>query len=143
MSLDERPAVLVSSTSWTADEDFTILLRALSVYETAAREPDAGLPRLLAIVTGKGGPLRAAFEREAERLERTEDWRFVRARTTWLERDDYPRLLGAADVGVSLHASTSGFDLPMKVVDMFGCGLPVLALDFPACVWACVLFCTC
>ncbi|GAA5840090.1 hypothetical protein JCM11251_000601 [Rhodosporidiobolus azoricus] len=140
--LPSRPALVVSATSWTADEDFTILLRALSVYEKAARacsmgagglrrkEGQAGgkLPRLVVVITGKGAG-KEAFEKEVRDLEA--GWECVRVRTAWLAIEDYPRLLGSADLGVSFHTSTSGIDLPMKVVDMFGCDLPALALDFP------------
>ncbi|KAH9947404.1 mannosyltransferase [Amylocystis lapponica] len=128
----DRPALLVSSTSWTPDEDFGLLLTALALYEQRARDRP-GLPKVFMVVTGKG-PQRAEYMRQIERVQRGEDgaepWRFVRCVSLWLEAEDYPILLGSADLGISLHSSSSALDLPMKVVDMFGCGLPVCALGF-------------
>ncbi|CAD6579915.1 MAG: mannosyltransferase [Cyphobasidiales sp. Tagirdzhanova-0007] len=128
----DRSALLVSSTSWTADEDFSVLLDALGIYEQAANQPNAKLPKVAVLITGKGAN-KASFELSAGRLRKT--WRYVRCSTAWLESDIYPKLLGAADLGISLHSSSSGLDLPMKVVDMFGAGLPVLALDFAWSWW--------
>ncbi|KAJ7651991.1 mannosyltransferase [Mycena polygramma] len=122
---DDRPALLVSSTSWTEDEDFSILLAALGEYD--ARAAGKKLPKLLVILTGKG-PLREKYMKEVGKLQKK--WKSVRCVSMWLDAEDYPVLLGAADLGISLHASSSNLDLPMKVVDMFGCALPVCALDF-------------
>ncbi|XP_024313451.1 UDP-glycosyltransferase TURAN isoform X2 [Brachypodium distachyon] len=131
--------------SWTPDEDFSILLEAALMYDrrvaaTLGEEDsmDEGqlwidikngkqfsYPRLLFIITGKG-PDRKKYEEQVKRLK----LRRVAFRTMWLASEDYPLLLGSADLGVSLHTSSSGLDLPMKVVDMFGCGLPVCAASF-------------
>ncbi|EMP26838.1 Chitobiosyldiphosphodolichol beta-mannosyltransferase [Chelonia mydas] len=100
----ERPALLISSTSWTEDEDFSILLKALE---------------------GKG-PLKKHYNRLIDKMH----FKHIQICTPWLEAEDYPVLLGSADLGVCLHKSSSGLDLPMKVVDMFGCCLPVCAVHF-------------
>ncbi|KAH7921252.1 glycosyltransferase family 33 protein [Leucogyrophana mollusca] len=132
----DRPALLVSSTSWTPDEDFSILLEALKLYEARAREvnqprekrsSDDTLPRVWMVITGKG-PDKEKYMAEVDRLQQS--WEWVRCTSLWLEAEDYPILLGSADLGICLHSSSSALDLPMKIVDMFGCGLPVCALDF-------------
>eukprot|EP01029_Cantina_marsupialis_P014946 TRINITY_DN3274_c0_g1_i3.p1 TRINITY_DN3274_c0_g1~~TRINITY_DN3274_c0_g1_i3.p1 ORF type:complete len:475 (-),score=117.12 TRINITY_DN3274_c0_g1_i3:169-1509(-) len=119
-----RPALLISSTSWTPDEDMGILFDGLCDYDRRA-SVDAALPHVVVAITGKG-PLKEQFEGAFA----AQQWNKVHVVTLWLESEDYPRLLGAADLGVSLHKSSSNLDLPMKVVDMFGCDLPVLAVNF-------------
>ncbi|KAI9782426.1 MAG: mannosyltransferase [Peltula sp. TS41687] len=123
--LSGMTCLLVSSTSWTADEDFSLLLDALVSYSTESRRAPASLPAILAIITGKG-PQQAYYRALISRLNVQNKLTNVTIVTAWLSTSDYAALLGAADLGVSLHVSSSGLDLPMKVVDMFGAGLPVV-----------------
>ncbi|KAM5151922.1 chitobiosyldiphosphodolichol beta-mannosyltransferase [Mantella aurantiaca] len=119
-----RPALLISSTSWTEDEDFNVLLRALQDYDESIRNGNI-LPSVVCVITGKG-PLKEYYCKLIKEL-RLQN---IQICTPWLEAEDYPVLLGSADLGVCLHKSSSGLDLPMKVVDMFGCCLPVCAVNF-------------
>ena len=164
----DRPAILLSSTSWTPDEDFGLLLEALVLYEALVEgqgacgkgggqrsTPEKGasssqnlpLPPLLVLITGRG-PQREMYLKRVRELRMKHVavrgvWlicfcsckglrrmtcmnclrpyvlimssvTLIQVRSLWLEAVDYPLLLGAADLGVSLHASSSGLDLPMK-----------------------------
>jgi beta-1,4-mannosyltransferase len=133
----------VSSTSWTEDEDFDMLLNALlSVNETLSslsELPIATNNRLVVVITGKG-PKKTGFVEKIRDLEEKKKLTVVSIRCVWLESQgklsitttsdpfkihfklcvtlrfiDYPLLLSCADLGVSMHTSTSGLDLPMKV----------------------------
>lgn len=123
--MDQSTKLLVSSTSWTPDEDFSLLLDALVKYSVNAT---ANSPRIIALITGKG-PDKAKYVSQISRLESSSQLSHVKIRTAWLTTEDYAMLLACADLGVCLHMSSSGVDLPMKVVDMFGAGLPVAGYD--------------
>lgn len=120
-----KSRLLVSSTSWTPDEDFSVLLEALINYSELAITTHPHLPEVLVVVTGKG-PQKDAFLTRIKDLKAEEKLEMVTIETAFLSTSDYAKLLGSADLGVSLHTSSSGVDLPMKVVDMFGAGLPVV-----------------
>ena len=126
-----RPALLVSSTSWTPDEDFSVLLEALEKLHTlimnASKSTPSSFPNILVVVTGKG-PQKEYFLPLLHKF--NEQHQYIKIITLWLEASDYPKLLGCATLGVCLHTSTSGLDLPMKVLDMFGCQVPVCAIGF-------------
>ncbi|XP_030753720.1 chitobiosyldiphosphodolichol beta-mannosyltransferase [Sitophilus oryzae] len=123
---ENRPGLLVSSTSWTEDEDFSILFSALQDYENHIRNGNVRkLPNLICFITGKG-----YLKQYYTKIIAKENWEHIKVITPWLDSSDYPLILASADLGICLHTSSSGLDLPMKVVDMFGCCLPVLAYDF-------------
>ena len=123
--------LLVSPTSWTADENLGMFVDALEIYNLSAeRGSDTNeLPPIVAMITGRG-PQRHAFEQRVARNRLP----WVDIRTAWLDADEYPRVLAAADLGMCFHTSASGMDLPMKITDMFGAGIPVCAYDYGACL---------
>jgi len=124
----KAPKLVVSSTSWTLDEDFTMLADALPLIDKACQEHDL---RIVLAITGKdGGTQQKEFLTCVEQL----TLQRVRVKTLFLPFEDYPRFLGSADLGLCLHKSSSKYDLPMKVVDMFGAGLPAVCIRFPTLV---------
>jgi len=76
-------------------------------------------------LTGRG-PLRATFEARVARR----NFKAIAVKTIWLEPAEYPRLIGMADLGLCLHQSSSGLDLPMKLADLRGAAVPVAVYDY-------------
>jgi beta-1,4-mannosyltransferase len=123
-SAPDDAILLVSPTSFSADEDMDMLLDALSLV--ARRSP----ARPIILFATGFGPLRPSFEARARKAA-TGKLRIV---TGWLPEQLYRDLLRAADLGISMHRSASGVDLPMKVVDMIEAGLPAAVFDYGPCL---------
>ncbi len=108
----KRPALIVSSSSWTEDEDFHLLIDALDKYENEYPKSTSELPRLICLLTGKG-PLKHYYED----LFNGKAYKHILVRFVWLDPQDYPLLLGCADLGICFHKSTSktaAFKLQMR-----------------------------
>ncbi len=108
--------VAVCPAGWTADEDIALLLDAL---DTLPGET------ITVCITGDG-PARKEL---APRLAALRS-KGILTDTGFLPEAEYWNLIRRADLGLSLHRSSSGLDLAMKVVDLFGVGTPVCALDY-------------
>lgn len=119
-----KDRIVVTSTSFTPDEDFNVLVECLKMLDIQMNGNDN--QRLIMIVTGKG-PLEDQFMAQIN----SHEWRHIVIRKVWLPIAQYPNILKISDLGLSLHYSSSGLDLPMKIVDLFGSGVPVVTLGYP------------
>ena len=84
--VNDKTGVIVSSTSWTEDEDFGVLLEALIKYEEQRQSGDSSLPDLLVVITGKG-PQKQFYLDKISELQLNH----ISIVTPWLESEDYPR----------------------------------------------------
>ena len=107
---------VVCPAGWTADEDIALLLDALEQLPETA---------ITVFVTGDG-PTRRELAPRLQSLRA----KGILVDTGFLPEDEYWKLIGRADLGLSLHRSSSGLDLAMKVVDLYSAGVPVGALDY-------------
>ncbi|XBW38194.1 hypothetical protein QEN19_003786 [Hanseniaspora menglaensis] len=117
--------IAITSTSFTPDEDLDMLLNAMDALN---KQLLIAKKHLLLIITGKG-PLKQEFMKKFK--DKTCDLNYITVNFFYLKIQDYPKILQVSDFGLSLHYSSSGVDLPMKVLDMFGCGLPCLSYYYP------------
>ena len=101
----------------------------VEALRTVERQLSGAHWEIFLIVTGQG-QTRPVFERQVAAAGFSA--RVVVATHYFQSFVSYAAMLSVCDVGLCVHRSSSGLDLPMKCVDMFGAGLPVLALDYPA-----------
>jgi beta-1,4-mannosyltransferase len=142
LEVSEAPLV-VAPVRWSPGEDLDLLIEALERAERrlsagsgpeasgggadAVRAPSRGPgPALAVLLIGRRGPSPADFMRRIARRQ----WAAVAVRTVELEPGNFARAMAAADLGLCLHQSTSGLDLPSTLADFRGAGVPVAIYDY-------------
>lgn len=126
--LSKKGFLIVSSTSWGSDDDYGMVVGALKrLDQHLSADASTLLKNVWLVVTGKG-PTRQRFEDAVAAAQLSPA---VTVSTVYFQSFlDYSTMLGAGDIGLSVHFSSSGLDLPMKCVDMLGAGLPVAAIAY-------------
>ncbi len=115
--LDPDALWLVHPHSWSDDECPEWILDALK---------DLRSSRMVQVIITGDGPLRRDFERRA----RSSGVGGDRLLLPFLPPEAYVALMANADWGLCPHTSSSGLDLPMKLADMRGAGLPALVYRY-------------
>lgn len=124
----EKTLIAVCPTSWTEDDAFDLLLDSVHQLDELISESNLNsIPAVqcLIIITGKG----TRKEEFIDQIEKTH-WKYSKITTTWLSIQDYSSLIKNADLGVSLHDSASGYDLPIKLADFQSVQTIPVLLDY-------------
>ena len=122
--LPDDPLIVVAPMGWTRDDDLPLLaeaLRLLALRLDAAPEPR----RTLRLLVSGDGPGRAEWGPRLRAMEGVA----LHVETPDVAAADYPSLLAASHLGLCVHRSSSGLDLPMKIVELQSVGVPVFALE--------------
>jgi beta-1,4-mannosyltransferase len=122
-STEAEPGVplVVCPTSWGADEDFDLLLEALERADRSlTKGPKTG--RLTVLLTGTG-ELRGAFEARLSRR------KFSNVAVKVADVEAHAAIVNA-DVGLCLHQSASGLDLPTVLSDLRAARVPACVYDY-------------
>ena len=117
---EEGDLLLISNSSYSLDDDYDIFINALIQFDSEKRK------RGLTVIMTGSGPFKHFWKDKMSSLNLSQ----VKILFRWFSNEDYPKIVACADFGVCLHKSSSGYDLPMKVLDLNSCRVPVLTLEY-------------
>jgi len=96
-------------------EDFDKFNSETFLSDFNSSQTSFSLPRLFVIITGKGPKKEEYLNKIGKMFGYNNNHQRVKIICPWIETEDYPKVVSSAHLGVSLHYSSSGIDLPMKV----------------------------